>query len=125
MRQAWESSCAGACRILPRGAAAVSGVACGRVIPTQCDPGVLPGESASLELAANLAARIFRAMNVDVQLARLVSRVLLLGQLGIRGGRERVVAALGERNDYRAIAAGLTHVNVRSGRGHAGCGDGR
>ena len=58
------------------------------------------GESAALELAANLAARIFRAMNVDVQLARLVSRELLLGQLGIRGGRERVVAALGERNDY-------------------------
>src|SRR5437879_8323509 len=59
--------------------------------------------SATLELAANLAARIFRAVNVDVELACLVSRKLLLGQLGVRGGGERV-AALGERNDDRAIA---------------------
>src|SRR3984893_9311131 len=82
---------------------------------------MLPGGSAALELGANLAARIFRAVNVDVQLARLVSRELLLGQLAIRGSRERVVAALGERNDNRAIGSGRSHVNARSGRGHAFC----
>src|ERR1700682_5099547 len=76
------------------------------------------GESAALELGANLAARVFLAVNIDVKFACLVSRVLGLGQLGVRGWGELVVAGLGEWNDHRAVGAGRAFMNVRRGSGH-------
>src|SRR5450755_3187538 len=69
----------------------------------QSEVRIATSESAALQLSANLTARICGAVNVDVQITRLVGRELLLGQLGIGGRSEGVIAGLRERNDHRTV----------------------
>ena len=62
--------------------------------------------SAALQLRADLAAGILRAVHVDVSPACLVARALRVGELRGHRGLERVVAGLREGNDDRSVGAG-------------------
>ena len=61
-------------------------------------------------------------MHVDVKIPGLEILVLLVGELR-SGGHRPVIAALGQRNDDRAVLSGSAIVNVRCSPIHSRGGD--
>ena len=61
-------------------------------------------------------------MHVDVKIPGLEILVLLIGELR-SGGHRPVIAALGQRNDDRAVLSGSAIVNVRCSPIHSRGGD--
>src|SRR6267143_650415 len=82
--------------------------------PRGSAPAWLPKDCSGLDLPADFSALVCCGVDVDVQIAGLVSLILRVGQLRARGNRPGVsVGSLGKGNDDRPVLPLRTHVNVR------------
>src|SRR5580658_10661395 len=68
-----------------------------------------------LELCPDLARLVFGAVDVDVEIAGLEARILVVGELGAGRNQPHPSVSLGQGDDRRTRLPRRTHVNVGHG----------